>query len=58
MDLSNQKKESRWGLDGNYMYIGTSGYIAYICFTNDEQRVDLLIDVSNKTFAVLKGFFH
>ncbi len=47
-------KESSWELDGNYMYIGSSGYIAYICFTNDEQRVDLLIDVSNKTFTVLK----
>ena len=55
LELIGMNEETHWSIDENWLYVGTNGNIAYITFFSDDYQVDLLIDVWNDEFAVLKG---
>lgn len=51
---SGSEIESDWKIDGNTSYIGRNGYLASVSFLNEEEQIDMLIDVWNKTYAVFR----
>lgn len=54
LDKTNEISENEWKIDNNMMYIGTNGYIADMTFVSGNERVNMLIDVWNKSYAVLE----
>ena len=47
--------KGKWMMEEDHTYVGRNGYIADICFTNGSEEIELLIDVYEKTYAVVKG---
>lgn len=43
-----------WKIDCNASYIGRNGYIASICLSGGDERINMLVDVWNKAYTVLK----
>lgn len=43
-----------WKIDCNASYIGRNGYIASICLVGGDERINMLVDVWNKVYTVLK----
>lgn len=51
---SGNEIESDWEIDSNTSYIGRNGFLASICFLNEEEQINMLIDVWNKTYVVFR----
>ncbi len=51
---SGNEIESDWEIDSNTSYIGGNGYLASICFLGKDERIYMLIDVWNRTYAVFR----
>lgn len=51
---SGNEIESDWKIDSNTAYIGRNGYLASICFLGKDERIYMLIDVWNRTYAVYR----
>lgn len=51
---SGSEIESDWEIDSGTSYIGRNGYLASVSFLNEEEQIDMLIDVWNKTYAVFR----
>lgn len=47
--------QGKWMMEEEHTYVGRNGYIADICFTNGSEEIELLIDVYEKTYAVVRG---
>ncbi len=54
LDITNGDKKSHWEIDSNYMYIGRNGYIVCAYCSNGVEDVVVLVDVWNKSYAVLE----
>ncbi|MDE7258733.1 MAG: hypothetical protein K2N77_05790 [Lachnospiraceae bacterium] len=54
LDITDGDKKSHWEIDSNYMYIGRNGYIACANCSNGGEDIVVLVDVWNKSYAVLE----
>lgn len=54
MDMTGRDKEAAWKIDDNYTYIGRNGYIVCAYCSNGVQNIRFLVDVWNKTYAVVE----
>lgn len=53
LDITDEDKKSHWEIDSNDTYIGRNGYIACANCNNGVQDIRVLVDVWNKSYAVL-----
>lgn len=53
LDKTDGDKKSHWEIDSNDTYIGRNGYIACANCNNGVQNIRVLVDVWNKSYAVL-----
>lgn len=53
LDITDGDKKSHWKIDSNYTYIGRNGYIVCADCGKGVQKLTFLVDVWNKTYAVL-----
>ena len=54
VDRTGKGKGATWNIDDNYTYIGRNGYIACAYCSNGVQTIRFLVDVWNKTYAVVE----
>ena len=54
LDITDGDKKDHWEIDSNYMYIGRNGYIACANCSNGVEDIVVLVDMRNKSYAVLE----
>lgn len=54
VDMTGGNKKATWKIDDNYTYIGRNGYIVCAYCSNGVQNIRFLVDVWNKTYAVVE----
>lgn len=54
LSLTNTDSREKWKLMDNMIYIGVNGYLADMWFSNENERVHLVIDIWNKVYTVVE----
>lgn len=54
LNSKNAEKNTRWELLKDKVYIGVNGFLTSLWYSNGKQRVNIIIDVWNKLYAVVE----
>ena len=50
----NAGEDSEWYVNENEVYIGLNGYLTYICYQNKIENIEMLVDVRNRLYTIIR----